>query len=125
MKAESVHEGKPIPNFSNYIILPNGQVFNKKKGKYQTIRKVPVGKEYQTVVISQHGEAKQFYIHKLVANAFVSNPQPDTLTEVRWKDDDRSNNHYSNLEWTTHQNACKLGQTGNRHRKNKVKKVLA
>ena len=44
---------------------------------------------------------KGFYIHRLVAAAFLSNP--DNLKEVNHKDRNTQNNNVSNLEWCTRQ----------------------
>lgn len=41
-----------------------------------------------------------FYIHRLVANHFISNPQKKK--EVNHKDGNPSKNHKSNLEWVTY-----------------------
>jgi len=114
---------KEIPNFSNYLIFNNGKVYNKAKKKFQTIRNIPVGRGYQTVVISQDGKAKQFYLHKLVAEAFVKNPKPDEYDEVRFIDENSMNCNYTNLIWTNHQEACKIGRTGVKAKRTKKSKL--
>ena len=44
-------------------------------------------------------ESKSFLIHRLVAIAFI--PNPDNKKEVKHIDGNKLNNHFSNLEWTT------------------------
>jgi hypothetical protein len=44
------------------------------------------------------------YIHRIVAEAFI--PNPEGLPEVNHRDGDRSNNAISNLEWVTHRSNC-------------------
>jgi hypothetical protein len=52
---------------------------------------------YPAVNLFKDGKQKHHYIHRLVAEAFV--PNPDNLPEVNHKDCDKTNNQVSNLEW--------------------------
>ena len=54
---------------------------------------------YKQVILHKNGDAKCFRVHRLVAKAFI--PNPDNLPEVNHKDCNRSNNFIENLEWCT------------------------
>lgn len=54
---------------------------------------------YKSVVLHKGGISKSFRVHRLVANAFI--PNPDNLPEVNHKDENPSNNNVENLEWCT------------------------
>jgi hypothetical protein len=43
---------------------------------------------------------KNQYIHRLVAEAWL--PNPESKPSVNHKDGDKSNNHFDNLEWMTY-----------------------
>lgn len=47
----------------------------------------------------QLGENKDRYIHRLVASAFI--PNPDKLPQINHKDENKRNNCVENLEWCT------------------------
>lgn len=55
------------------------------------------GHGYYTVQLSNGGIKKRHYIHRLVAKAFIKNRSK--LNEINHKDENRSNNNVSNLEW--------------------------
>lgn len=52
---------------------------------------------YQIVVLSKNGICKTYKVHRLVAEAFI--PNPDKLPQVNHKDESKENNHCTNLEW--------------------------
>ena len=54
---------------------------------------------YKHLNLNIDGKRKNCGVHRLVAMAFV--PNPDSLPEVNHKDGDKGNNHFSNLEWCT------------------------
>lgn len=56
---------------------------------------------YEFVVLSKNNATKKFPVHRLVAQAFI--PNPENLPEVNHKDKNRLNNSVENLEWCTRQ----------------------
>lgn len=54
---------------------------------------------YKTVDLCKDGKVKTTLVHRIVAEAFL--PNPDGLRFVNHKDSDRTNNAVSNLEWVT------------------------
>lgn len=55
---------------------------------------------YPCAYLSKGRETKCFYIHRLVAEAFIPNPQ--NLPEINHKDETRTNARVDNLEWCDH-----------------------
>lgn len=72
----------------------NGRV---RHGRILTNRNRPDG--YQDVLLSYNGKQYRPKVHRLVAQAFVANP--DGLEEINHKDEDKTNNAVENLEWCT------------------------
>lgn len=54
---------------------------------------------YKCVTATINGKQKQFYVHRLVAKAFI--PNPNKKPQVNHKDGNTKNNNLSNLEWVT------------------------
>lgn len=57
------------------------------------------GRGYKTVRMSKDSKPKKCYVHRLVATAFIENP--DNKPEVHHIDGDKSNNKLENLQWVT------------------------
>lgn len=62
-------------------------------------------RHYLTVNLSKCGKIKPHMVHRLVADAFI--PNPDNKPEVNHIDGNKKNNEVSNLEWVTHQENMK------------------
>lgn len=57
--------------------------------------------QYEFVVLFKDGKCDHRSVHRLVAEAFLENP--DNLPEVNHKDENPLNNHVDNLEWCSRQ----------------------
>ena len=55
------------------------------------------GNGYILVVLFKHGVGKNFNVHRLVADAFI--PNPENLPQINHIDGDKINNFVDNLEW--------------------------
>lgn len=55
---------------------------------------------YPCVYVKFEDFEKGLYVHRLVAEAFL--PNPNNYPEINHKDETRTNNHVDNLEWCTH-----------------------
>ena len=55
---------------------------------------------YVRTILTKNNTSKSYYIHRLVAEAFI--PNPDNLPEVNHIDENKANNCVNNLEWCTH-----------------------
>lgn len=66
-------------------------------GKEQILKLKTKKSGYLQVNLCKDGKIKTYTIHRLVAKAFVENP--DNLPQVNHIDEDKTNNRFDNLEW--------------------------
>jgi hypothetical protein len=59
------------------------------------------GNYYCIKLIDDDGNRQAFNVHRLVAEHFVKNPDPENKKIVHHKDNDKTNNKWTNLEWVT------------------------
>lgn len=86
-------------------------------GRVKSLRKNIILKKsityrgYEKVNLSVNNIHKDYSVHRLVANAFI--PNPDNLPQVNHKDENKTNNCVNNLEWCTQKYNINYG-TGTR-----------
>lgn len=77
---------------------------------------------YESVMLRKNGRQRRFYVHRLVAEAFLPNEQ--SLREVNHRDENKSNNKLENLEWCSHSYNMKYAGGSIRRIKNRRKPVV-
>lgn len=99
-----------------YAVTSCGKVWSYRKKKFL---KPDTGKRgYQRVSLSKQGEIKRFLVHRLVAEAYIPNPNNyDTVDHI---DGCPTHNYIKNLQWMTLKDNVIKGNSG---LKNAAKKV--
>ena len=89
----------PITGYEGlYEIDTNGDVFSLITGI--KLKPFDNGCGYLEVYLHKNGSRKVYTVHRLVAKEFI--PNPNNYPVINHKDEIRTNNAASNLEWCTH-----------------------
>lgn len=83
------------PLKAKLLACSNGKLMSKVTGEYYSPQKCKKG--YLRVTLSIRGKPYAARIHRLVASAFL--PNPENLPQVNHKDGNKENNTVTNLEW--------------------------
>lgn len=78
-----------------YAVMDNGEVWSYKTKRFLKFGKHKCG--YLQVALWTNNKPKYYFVHRLVANAFI--PNPNNFPQVNHKDEDKTNNCVDNLEW--------------------------
>jgi hypothetical protein len=119
---------KVIPEFNGKYSVSNlgvvrrneHKVYSKKRGDFIQSSKLMAtndnGRGYKQLMIQIGKKRFVRYIHRVVAELFI--PNPENLAEVNHIDYDRSNNNASNLEWVTKQENMNHSSFSNSKKRN-------
>jgi hypothetical protein len=80
-----------------YAITSCGKVWSYRRKKF--LSPADNGHGYLHVVLRKNGVNKHYRVHRLVAEAYI--PNPENKSAVNHKDEIRNHNWVGNLEWAT------------------------
>lgn len=101
---------KPIKGYEGLYFVSNlsrvKRVTPRGKFKERLLYKNLNDSGYWCVALCKNGKAKSKRVHRLVAEAFI--PNPENKTQVGHKDETRDNDSIENLEWVTPKENCNM-----------------
>lgn len=93
-----MEEWKRINNYPNYEISNYGNIRN----SITKIKIIPYKRKgYLFIKVSNTIKRQEYRVHRLVGIYFIANP--NNYPDINHKDENKENNHFSNLEWCTKQ----------------------
>lgn len=121
-----------VSNMGRIRSLPHETLIEREKGKPYILKKkgvyvIPQPRRHGYMSVWLYGNGgnngragKQYSVHRIVAEAFI--PNPNNYTEVNHINEDKTDNRACNLEWCNHIQNSNHGTRGERigawHREN-------
>ena len=121
---------KPIKGYEGFEVSNLGKIMNlnyNRTGKANLMNPSDNGDGYLVVYLSKNGETKKCYVHRLVAETFLENPEnkPEvnhkiegdegkTMNMVIFNEDGTINKEKSTIEWVTPKENCNYGTRNER-----------
>lgn len=117
---------RDIPNYEGkYQVSNTGRVRSLNYGRTGKIKVLKQGTKdngYKVVVIYKNGKRKKYLVHRLVAQAFI--PNPNNYPIINHKDENKTNNAVWNLEWCTYEYNVNYGNCKQKIKEAKSDNVL-
>lgn len=102
-------EWKAIEGYEGlYEVSNTGEIRNAKGKTKKSSLKKGVNTNYKEISLWKDGKNKRFLVHRLVAKAFI--PNPNNYPIINHKDENGTNNCVENLEWCNHRYNAKYNK---------------
>ena len=88
---------RPIPDYPDYYVTHLGDVISYKMKNPSIIKPHKNRGGYLSVLLWNNNQQKRFYIHRLVATVYISNP--NNLEQVDHINHNKEDNSVYNLRW--------------------------
>lgn len=108
-----------VSNLGNVKSLVN----NKGVAREKILKPIISSNGYLRVSLQKKYKKKNYFVHRLVANAFL--PNTHNLPYVNHKDECKTNDVVTNLEWCTHKYNCNYGTRNERSSKARINGKLS
>lgn len=121
-------ELRKIIGYEDYSVYENGEIVSYKRNPAGTSLVAGVAKSgYRTVTLSNKNGPKTISVHRIVADNYSDKLIDPTegQVEIDHIDENKLNNHYSNLRWCTSKENRKYHLDNNPHKKSKKSKGIS
>ena len=110
-------EWKPLERYDGlYLISDEGEIFSTRSKRMLT--PIVQSNGYVRIELNVNGENQKEYVHRLVAECFI--PNPNNYPIVNHKDENPRNNRADNLEWCSYQYNSNYGKCQKKIQENRT-----
>lgn len=114
-----VSDSGDVRSVDRVILSSNGR---RLRYKGRTMAQSRCRKGYLQVQLNSHGKFYSRRVHRLVAEAFI--PNPDMLPQVNHKNENKEDNRADNLEWCDNLYNCRYGTKSQRQAEKMKGKIM-
>lgn len=86
-----------LHKYPDFGVTEEGDVYGYNRKRFAVLQTHADG--YRTGFKEPRGNRKQLFVHTVMADTYLENPDPTIYTEVGHIDGNKKNNHLDNLEW--------------------------